>query len=96
MVSYSSVGLSERSVRDMLERLKNADKVVGTRRLLRAILAGEIEEAYVARDADLFIYRQVRDACNKMNVRMVEVDSMKQLGEACGVQVKTASAGIRK
>ena len=96
MVSYSSVGLSERSVRDMLERLKNADKVVGTRRLLRAILAGEIEEAYVARDADLFIYRQVRDACNKMNVRMVEVDSMKLLGEACGVEVKTASAGIRK
>jgi len=27
---------------------------------------------------------------------MVEVDSMKQLGEACGVEVKTASAGIRK
>ena len=80
----------------MLERLKNAGKVVGTRRLVRAILAGEIEEAYVARDADLFIYRQVRDACNKMNVRMVEVDSMKQLGEACGVEVKTASAGIRK
>ena len=80
----------------MLERLKNAEKVVGTRRLVRAILAGEIEEAYVARDADLFIFRQVRDACNKMNVRMVEVDSMKQLGEACGIEVKTASAGIRK
>ena len=80
----------------MLERLKNAEKVVGTRRLVRAILAGEIEEAYVARGADLFIFRQVRDACNKMNVRMVEVDSMKQLGEACGIDVKTASAGIRK
>ena len=80
----------------MLERLKNAGKVVGTRRLVRAILAGEIEEAYVARDADLFIYRQVRDACNKMNVRMVEVDTMKQLGEACGIEVRTASAGIRK
>ena len=80
----------------MLERLKNADKVVGTRRLVRAILAGEIEEAYVARDADLFILRQVRDACNKMNIRMVEVDSMVKLGEACGVEVKTASAGIKK
>ena len=80
----------------MLERLKNAEKVVGTRRLVRAILAGEIEEAYVARDADLFIVRQVRDACNKMNIRMVEVDSMVQLGQACGVEVKTASAGIKK
>lgn len=80
----------------MLEKLKNASKVVGTRRLLRAIQAGEIEEAYVARDADLYIVRQVRQACNEAGVRMVEVDSMVQLGQACGVEVKTASAGIRK
>ena len=80
----------------MLEKLKNAAKVVGTRRLLRAIQNGEIAEAYVARDADLFILRQVRDACNAAGVRMVEVDTMKELGQACGVEVKTASAGIRK
>ena len=42
-----------------LEKLKNADKVVGTRRLLRAIASGEIREAYLALDADLFIARQV-------------------------------------
>ena len=80
----------------MLEKLKDADKVVGTRRLVRAILADEIAEAYVAQDADLFILRQVRDACNKMGVRMVEVESMKALGEACGIEVKAASAGIKK
>lgn len=80
----------------MLEKLKNASKVVGTRRLVRAIQAGEIEEAYVARDADLYIVRQVREACNQAGVRMVEVDTMVQLGQACGVEVKTASAGIRK
>ena len=80
----------------MLERLKSADRVVGTRRLVRAILAGEIAEAYVARDADLFILRQVRDACNRMGVRMVEADSMQALGEACGIEVRTASAGIKK
>ena len=80
----------------MLEKLKNANKVVGTRRLLRAIQAGEISEAFIARDADLFIVRQVRQACNEAGVRMVEADSMKQLGEACGVEVPTASAGIRR
>ena len=80
----------------MLEKLKNADKVVGTRRLVRAIEAGEIAEAYIARDADLFIVRQVRKACNDAGVRIVEADSMKALGEACGVDVKTASAGIKK
>ena len=80
----------------MLEKLRNSDKVVGRRRRGRAGLAGEISEVYLASDADLFIVRQVRDACNRANVRIVEVDSMKQLGEACGVDVKTASAGIRK
>ena len=80
----------------MLEKLKNASKVVGTRRLHRAIQSGEIEEAYIARDADLYIVRQVRQACNEAGVRMVEVDTMVQLGQACGVEVKTASAGIRK
>ena len=80
----------------MLEKLKNSSKVVGTRRLLRAVQAGEISEAYIARDADLFIIRQVRQACNDAGVRMVEVDTMVQLGQACGVEVKTASAGIRK
>lgn len=80
----------------MLEKLKNGSKVVGTRRLLRAIQAGEIAEAYVARDADLFILRQVREACNQAGVRMVEVDTMQQLGQACGIEVKTASAGLKK
>ena len=86
----------ETEARRMLERLKNANKVVGTRRLVRAIQAGQVAEAYIARDADLFIVRQVRQACNEAGVRMVEVDTMKQLGEACGVEVKTASAGILK
>ncbi len=80
----------------MLEKLNDSLKVVGTRRLLRAIGAGEISVAYIARDADLYIVRQVRQACNDAGVRMIEVDSMKELGQACGVEVKTASAGLKK
>ena len=79
-----------------MEKLKSSDKVVGTRRLLKAVEADQIREAYLAMDADLFIARQVREACEKMGVPIVEVDTMKHLGEACKVAVKTASAGIRK
>ena len=78
------------------ERLKNADRVVGTRRLLPALAAGEIAEVFLAMDADLFIARQVREACEKAGVRLTEVSTMKQLGQACGIEVKTASAGIRR
>jgi len=80
----------------MLEKLKNGSKVVGTRRLIRAIQAGEISEAYIANDADLFIVRQVKQACTENGVRMIEVNSMKELGQACSVEVKTASAGLKK
>ena len=80
----------------MLEKLNDSLKVVGTRRLLRAIQAGEISVAYIARDADLYILRQVRQACNEAGVRMIEVETMKELGQACGVEVKTASAGLKK
>ena len=94
IISY--VWLCLRGVCDVLEKLKSSDKVVGTRRLIKAIQAGEIAEAYVAQDADLYIVRQVREACNQAGVRIVEAESMKALGEACGVEVKTASAGIRR
>lgn len=80
----------------MLEKLKNARKVVGTRKLVRAVQAGEIAEAYLADDADLFILRQVKDACAQANVRIVSVETMKALGTACGVEVPTAAAGVLK
>ena len=80
----------------MYEKLRDSRKVIGTRRLVRAVQAGEVAEVYLASDADLFIVRQVRQACNEAGVRIVEVESKKQLGELCGVDVKTASAGILK
>jgi len=78
----------------MYEKLKEGRKVVGTRRLVRALLAGEVQEAYLADDADLFIAREVRDACNKMGVRLVVVPTKAELGKLCGVEVKTAAAGL--
>ena len=80
----------------MLEKLKDAKKAVGTRRLLKALERGEVLEAFLAADADLFIVRQVKKACADAGVRMPEVPTMKELGAACGVDVKTASAGILK
>ena len=78
----------------MLERLQGVKKAVGTRRLLKALERGEVQEVFLAADADLFIIRQVKKACTDAGVRMTEVPTMKELGAACGVDVKTASAGI--
>ncbi|MDD6883124.1 MAG: ribosomal L7Ae/L30e/S12e/Gadd45 family protein [Eubacteriales bacterium] len=81
----------------MLDKLSASSKrVVGTRRLMKAIAAGQVQEAYLAMDADLFIFRQVNEACKNAGVPVNQVNTMKALGEACHVQVPTASAGILK
>ena len=79
-----------------MQRLRTEPKVVGTRRLAKAIEQGRIKVAFVANDADLFITRQIGDLCEKHNVPVVAVPTMKALGEACVVQVKTAAAGLLK
>ena len=80
----------------MLERLDDARKVVGTRRLLKALANGEIERVYLADDADMFIRAQVQEACEKAGAKLTIVPEMSELGKACGVDVKTAAAGLRK
>ncbi len=77
-------------------RLKTEPKVVGTRRLVKAIEQGQVKLAFVAQDADLFITRQIGDLCEKHHVAVQEVPTMKALGEACQVQVPTAAAGLLK
>ena len=80
----------------MVEKLDNGRKVVGTRRLLKALAAGEIETVYLAADADMYIRTQVTEACDAAHARLVMVPEMAELGRACGVEVKTAAAGLRK
>lgn len=81
----------------MQEALKDANRrVVGARQVLRAIAAGTLAQAYVARDADPFITRPVVDACEKNGVRFAEVDTMVQLGQAAGIDVKASVAGVLK
>ncbi len=79
-----------------MHRLKTEPKVVGTRRLSKAIEQGNVKLAFVAQDADLFITRQIGGLCEKHNIPVQEVPTMKALGEACSVQVPTAAAGLLK
>jgi len=80
----------------MLEKLRRGERVVGARRLAKAIEAGEIQMVFVALDADLLITKKVVELARQRNLPVVEVDSMAALGEAAGVQVPTAAAGIKK
>lgn len=80
-----------------METLKNAAvKVVGTKQVLRALKAGTAARAYVANDADTFLFQRIVTAAEAASVPVVRVASMKELGVCCGIEVATASAAILK
>ena len=78
-----------------MEMLKaGGKKVVGMKQVIRAMKAGNLSRAYVANDADTFIFQQVVRSAEDAGVPCVRVPSMKELGMICGVEVPAAAAGL--
>jgi large subunit ribosomal protein L7A len=78
-----------------MERLIAArQRAVGTKQVTRAVEKGLALEVYVARDAESHVTRHLLSLCRQHGVQVVEVDTMRALGRACGVEVGAASAAI--
>ncbi len=71
-------------------------RAVGTKQVTRAVEKGSALTVYVARDAESHVTRHLLALCRQHGVQVVEVDSMRALGRACGVEVGAASAAILK
>ncbi len=79
-----------------LEELAKVQITVGTKSLMRRLNADEVQEVFLADDADLYLKQKVTTLCNERNVPMNKVRSMQELGQACGVKVDTAAVGVLK
>ncbi len=81
----------------MYKELKTSgNKLVGTKQVLRAIAADEVEVLYIAKNADAEIKDKILAAADGKKVSIVYADDMQQLGDACGIDVCTACAAIKK
>ena len=79
----------------MLESLKNAPiRVVGSKQVLKAIAAGQLIRVYLADDADAFIAQKISEACTLHGIIAVRIPTMRELGEACAIDVGAACAGV--
>jgi len=67
---------------------------IGTKQTTRMVELGQAIEVFVARDADPRITSKIINLCKKMGVKVTYVDSMKQLGKACGIEVGAAMAAV--
>jgi len=76
-------------------RLRAAKKrAIGTKQTTKAVIKGIARVVYVARDAEVHVIGSLLQLCRERGVEISEVESMKELGKACGIEVGSASAAI--
>lgn len=80
----------------MIEELKLNNLIVGTKQSMRALEEKRIRKAFLAKDADKNIIGEFLKKCNENNINTEYVESMKELGKACGIEVGAAIAVIVK
>ena len=76
----------------MPNELTNSAKVVGVKQVRRALNAGRAKRLYLARDADPQLTRPLAEQAGAQGVEAVWLDSMRELGRACGIAVGAAVA----
>ncbi|MFD1039164.1 ribosomal L7Ae/L30e/S12e/Gadd45 family protein [Virgibacillus byunsanensis] len=70
--------------------------IIGTKQTLKAMKNGDVSEVFIADDADQFITQKVADLANQIGIPCKHVDSMEKLGTACGIDVATSTAAIKR
>ena len=71
----------------MISELSGTNKVVGAKQVKRTLKDGRAARLYMALDADPRLLQPlVQEAVNRQ-VPVVQVSSMKELGQSCGISV---------
>lgn len=78
-----------------LEQIRAAEaRAVGANQTAKAVRRGRARLVVVARDADRKVTEPVIRAAQERGVPVAEVDSMRELGRACGIAVGAAAAAV--
>lgn len=79
-----------------MENLKHRNKVVGVKQVKNAIKSGRADRVYIAGDADTSVTRLIFEMCRENGIEPISVETRKELGRVCGVDVNTAAAATLK
>lgn len=75
--------------------IRNAERLsVGINQTTKALGQGLVRELFLARDADARMLSRLIALANQHDAPIVWVETMKQLGEHCGIQVGAVTAAI--
>lgn len=70
--------------------------IIGTKQTIKAMNNGEVSEVFVAEDAAPHITSQVLEVAKRLNIPYGLVESKKQLGKACDIDVGASAVAIKQ
>ena len=78
----------------MLEELRGAEKVIGAKQSRRAVRDALAQQVYLACDADPALTDPIAEQCSDAGVSVFREFTMKELGQACGIEVGASAAAV--
>lgn len=80
----------------MLDEGRDNTILVGVKQTSRAISEGKALKVYIANDAEQHVVRRVIEMSKDADVQVVRVETMKELGRICKIDVGAATAVLIK
>lgn len=77
-----------------IKELNSNKLIIGSKQVKKAIGRGNIRKVYLALDAEPHVLSPLKELCRQHEVEFEEVKSMHLLGQACGIEVGTATAAL--
>lgn len=78
----------------MLSELATTKKVTGLKQTKRAIIDGRAASVYIAEDAEMRLRLELSNLCMEHEVPQIMIESMEELGHACGLRIGASSAAL--
>ena len=76
----------------MFDSLNEKSFIIGTKQVKNAIKSGKASKIYIALDCDPEISEPVKQLAQTYNLTVSFIETRKELGQMCGIDVKTACA----
>lgn len=80
----------------MVSKLQSHNKVVGAKQVKRALDSSDVEMVYIAKDAERKVVEKIEEISKSKGIDIQEVETMRVLGKACGIDINAAVAALLK
>lgn len=77
----------------MVDRIKEKH-VVGIKQAAKAISNDNCKVLYVAKDVEEKLVNPLIEKAKEKNVDIIHIDTMKELGKLCGIQVAASATAV--